>query len=167
MAVIDSDVNVLESPAKWEYLRGDEVKYKPMIVSQSFGDLVNANDGVNVQENYRMIGPRTCGKDRNVGNGMTRQIREMEDRFRRNGWDWDEGPLRENNIFVACENSDDLPYIPGLSGEDNLVVGTDYEHHDPSSEVLAVHKVRDDPRVDPSISNKIFESNAAARYGLK
>ena len=167
MAVIDSDAHVLETPATWEYLRGDEVKYKPMIVSQSFGDSVLANDGVNVQKNYWMIWSRTFGKDRNVGNGMTRQIREMEDRFRRNGWDWYEGPLKENNFFVACENSDDLPYILGHSGEDNLVVGTDYGHHDPSSEVLAVHKLRDDPRVDPSISNKISESNAAARYGLK
>ena len=350
MAVIDSDAHVLETPATWEYLKGDEAKYKPMIVSQSFGDEVLANDGINLQKNYWMIGPRTFGKDRNVGNEMTRQIREMEDipgrlrhmdelgidiqvlyptlylrpittdkdadlalirsynrwvadicsqsdgrlrwvvmppiqsperireellfgkengacgvfmrglegdravgdpyfyplyesaqefdlaicfhsgngsirhhdmfetdttftkfklatvgachtiiekrlpkmfpdlrwgfveisaqwvpyvlcdledRFRRNGWDWYKNPLKENNIFVACENTDDLPYILGHSGEDNLVIGTDYGHHDPSSEVLAVHKLRDDPRVDPSICNKILELNAAKLYGLR
>mgnify|MGYP001276571851 CR=1 FL=1 len=47
------------------------------------------------------------------------------------------------------------------------VIGTDYGHHDPSSEVLAVQKFRDDLRVDPSICNKILESIAAALYGLK
>ena len=34
------------------------------------------------------------------------------------------GPLRA--MFVTCENTDDLPYIVQETGEDGLVIGTDY-----------------------------------------
>lgn len=349
MAVIDSDAHVLETPATWDFLAEEDKKYTPMIVSQTFGQDVKANDGVNTQKNYWLVGNRPMGKDRNVGTEMTRQIREMEDipgrlahmdelgidlqvmyptlylrpvttdveadfalikaynrwvaslwaqgegrlrwvaippvqtmervrdemvfakengacgifmrglegdralgdpyfyplyevaeeldlpvcvhsgngsirhhdmfeadttftkfklatvgafhtliekrvpqkfpnvrwgfveisaqwvpyvlcdledRFRRNGWDWFKEPLKENNIYVACENTDDLPYVIEHAGEDNLVIGTDYGHHDPSSEVLAVHKLRDDNRISPAVCEKILETNAAAFYGL-
>ena len=33
-------------------------------------------------------------------------------------------------LFVTCENTDDLPYIVQETGEDGLVIGTDYGHTD-------------------------------------
>jgi len=91
---------------------------------------------------------------------------DLEDRFRRNGWDWFENPLKENNMYVACENTDHLDYIVKYSGEDNLVIGTDYGHHDPSSEVMAVKLLRADDRLAPGVADKILEDNARALYGL-
>ncbi len=349
MGAIDADAHVLETPATWEFLAEEDRKYMPMIVSQTFGEDVTANDGVNIQRNYWLVGNRAMGKDRNVGTEMSRAIREMEDipgrlahmdeleidiqvlyptiylrpvtddvkvelalvraynrwlasiwkqgggrlrwvaipplhspdtvraemefakengacgiflgglelerdigdpvhhplyeiasdldlpicihsgngsfvhhdffetdtsftkfklavvgafhtliekkipqqfprirwgfvevsaqwvpyvlcdledRYRRKGWDWYENPLKDNNMFVACENTDDLPYILDHAGEDNLVIGTDYGHHDPSSEVMAVHLLKRDSRINPAIAEKILETNARTLYGL-
>ena len=91
---------------------------------------------------------------------------DLEDRFRRNGWDWFENPLKENNMYVACENTDHLDYVIKYAGEDNLVIGTDYGHHDPSSEIMAVKLLREDARLAPGVAEKILENNARALYGL-
>lgn len=350
MGAIDADAHVLETPATWAYMQGEDRRYLPMIVTQSWGNDIAANDGKNIQRNYWLIGNRPMGKDRNVGTEMSRAIREMEDipgrlahmdelgidiqvlyptlwlrpitadakaefalarsynrwladlcrqgegrlrwvaippllsplekvrdemvfakdngacgiflrgleceraigdpmfeplyalageldmpvclhsgngsithhdffefdttftkfklavvgafhtliekklpqrfpdvrwafvevsaqwvpyvlcdledRFRRNGWDWYENPLKDNNLYVACENTDDLPYVLKHTGEDNLVIGTDYGHHDPSAEVMAVHLLRQDNRLGPGVAEKILEANARALYGL-
>ena len=73
---------------------------------------------------------------------------------------------KENNMYVACENTDDLPYILDVAGEDNIVIGTDYGHHDPSSEVNAIHLLRDDDRVNPEVTRKILEENPTKLYGI-
>jgi predicted TIM-barrel fold metal-dependent hydrolase len=91
---------------------------------------------------------------------------DLEDRFHRNGWDWFDNPLKDNNMYVACENTDHLDYIVKYAGEDNLVIGTDYGHHDPSSEVMAVKMLRADKRLQPGVADKILEDNARALYGL-
>ena len=350
MAVIDSDAHVLETPDSWRFMEGEDRKFVPGIFTQTFGHQLKANDGEGVQSNYWMVGDRTFSKDRNVGNEMSRAIREMEDipgriahmdelgidvqilyptiylrpvtddiptelaltrgynrwladfykqadgrlrwaalpplrshidvirdemlfckengavgiflrgleydrgigdpimfpiyelaseigmalcihsgngsvvhhdffefdttftkfklavvgafhtliekkiaqrypdinwgfvevsaqwvpyvlcdledRYRRNGWDWYENPLKENNMYVACENTDDLPYILDVAGEDNIVIGTDYGHHDPSSEVNAIHLLRDADRVNPEVTRKILEENPTKLYGI-
>ena len=48
-------------------------------------------------------------------------------------------------MFVTCENSDDLAYIVQESGEDGLVIGTDYGHTDVSSDVDAIRVFRSAP----------------------
>ena len=60
----------------------------------------------------------------------------------------------------------DRDYIIKYAGEDNLVIGTDYGHHDPSSEVMAVKLLREDKRLAPGVADKILEDNARALYGL-
>ncbi|MEE2955173.1 MAG: amidohydrolase family protein [Pseudomonadota bacterium] len=349
MSAIDADAHVLETTATWEFLEGEDKQYTPMIVSQTYGQTVKANDGENIQKNYWLVGNRPMGKDRNVGTEMSRAIREMEDipgrlahmdelginiqilyptlylrpvtddiaaelaltkaynrwladifrksngrlrwvaipplrspgkvreemkfakqngacgifmrglecdralgdqlfysvfeiaseldmavcihsangsvmhhdffefdttftkfklavvgafhtllekkipskfpdvrwgfvevsaqwvpyvlcdledRYRRNGWDWYENPLKDNNMYVACENTDHLDYIIKHAGEDNLVIGTDYGHHDPSSEVMAVHLLKKDKRISGVVAKKILETNARALYGI-
>ena len=91
---------------------------------------------------------------------------DLEDRYNRKGWDWYENPLKDNNMFVACENTDDLEYVLKMAGEDNIVIGTDYGHHDPSSEVNAIHLLKDDNRVSPEVTTKILETNPAILYRL-
>ena len=79
MGAIDADAHVLETPATWEFMEGEDRRYMPAIVSQTFGTDRLANDRTNLQRNYWMVGPRTMSKDRNVGTEMSRAIREMED----------------------------------------------------------------------------------------
>ena len=54
--------------------------------------------------------------------------------------------LRKNKIWVACQTDDDLPYVLKYSGDDMLVIGTDYGHNDTSSEILALRKLKEDGR---------------------
>ncbi|MPZ13075.1 MAG: amidohydrolase family protein [Chloroflexi bacterium] len=37
--------------------------------------------------------------------------------------------FRDYRIFVACESDEDIPYLAGYIGEDNIVTGSDYGHH--------------------------------------
>ena len=41
--------------------------------------------------------------------------------------------IRDNHVYVACQTDDDLPYVLKYSGEDNIVIGSDYGHNDTSS----------------------------------
>ncbi len=74
--------------------------------------------------------------------------------------------LRKNKIWVTCQTDDDLPYVLKYSGDDMLIIGTDYGHNDTSSEILALRKLREDGAVPTSVVNKILDDNARALYGL-
>ena len=74
--------------------------------------------------------------------------------------------LRKNNIWVACQTDDDLPYVLKYAGDDMLVIGTDYGHNDTSSEITALRKLKEDGAVPPHVVNKILDDNARALYGL-
>jgi len=93
-------------------------------------------------------------------------LNDLEDRFRRNGRSFSKDPLAENNMWVACENTDDLPYVLQHAGEDSLMIGTDYGHHDPSSELNAINLLRHDERLSPGTVEKILEANPRKFYGL-
>ena len=74
--------------------------------------------------------------------------------------------LRKSKIWVTCQTDDDLPYVLKYSGDDRLVIGTDYGHNDTSSEILALRKLKEDGTVPTSVVNKILDDNARALYGL-
>jgi len=40
--------------------------------------------------------------------------------------------FKQNRIYITCQVDEDLPYILKHVGEDNLMVGSDYTHRDPS-----------------------------------
>jgi len=93
-------------------------------------------------------------------------LNDLADRFRRQGKSFPTDALAANNIWVACENTDDLPYVLSYAGEDRLMIGTDYGHHDPSSELNAVRLLRNDQRISPTAVQKILETNPRNFYGL-
>jgi predicted TIM-barrel fold metal-dependent hydrolase len=93
-------------------------------------------------------------------------LNDLADRYRRQGRSFPKDALAANNLWVACENTDDLPYVLSHAGEDSLMIGTDYGHHDPSTELNAIHLLRNDKRIAPSAVNKILETNPRKFYGL-
>ena len=74
--------------------------------------------------------------------------------------------LKTNRMYTTCQITDDLPYILGIAGEDNLVIGTDYGHNDAATEIEAMGKLRKEDRVGTRAVDKILDANARALYGL-
>jgi predicted TIM-barrel fold metal-dependent hydrolase len=74
--------------------------------------------------------------------------------------------IRDNHLYVACQTDDDLPYVLKYSGEDNIVIGSDYGHADTSAEIEALRKLKLKGEVEPRVIDKILYDNAKALYGL-
>ena len=74
--------------------------------------------------------------------------------------------LKENRIYVTCQTDDDLDYLLGYAGEDNLVIGTDYGHSDNASEIEALRKIRNEGKIAARVIDKILDDNARALYAL-
>ena len=77
-----------------------------------------------------------------------------------------DNPLKDNRMYVACQTNDDLPYVIQYSGEDNLVIGSDYGHSDSSSELEALKNFQSLTGLSSAVVHKILEDNPAALYGL-
>ncbi len=93
-------------------------------------------------------------------------LNDLADRFRRQGRPFPADALAVNNLWVACENTDDLPYVLSHAGEEHLMIGTDYGHHDPSTELNAIRLLRNDKRISSQAIKKILETNPRKFYGL-
>lgn len=93
-------------------------------------------------------------------------LNDLADRLRRAGKAFPENVLAANHMWVACENTDELPYVLSHAGEDCLMIGTDYGHHDPSTELNAIHLLRKETRIPPAAIDKILEANPRKFYGL-
>jgi predicted TIM-barrel fold metal-dependent hydrolase len=76
--------------------------------------------------------------------------------------DW----MRDNRLYVACQTDDDLPSILKYSGEDSLVIGSDYGHADTSSEIEALRKLKANGELQSNVIDKILDANPRALYGL-
>jgi hypothetical protein len=74
--------------------------------------------------------------------------------------------MRKNRLYVTCQTDDDLPYILKYSGEDNIVIGSDYGHVDSAAEIDALRSLKAQGEVEPRVIDKILYDNAKALYGL-
>jgi predicted TIM-barrel fold metal-dependent hydrolase len=79
-----------------------------------------------------------------------------------------DGPalFKEYRFYIACEADEDIPYIVRYAGEDNLVIGSDFGHNDPSSERALVATMRGREDMPVAVAEKILGENARALYGL-
>ena len=93
-------------------------------------------------------------------------LHDLARRHTRRGRQLTNNVLKEKRVYVTCQTDDDLDYILGYAGEDNLVIGTDYGHSDNASEIEALRKLRADGRVSAQAIDKILQNNPAALYGL-
>ena len=74
--------------------------------------------------------------------------------------------LRKNRIYVACQTTDDLPYVLEHTGDDNITIGTDYGHQDTASEIDALRKLKADGKIPADVVDKILGDNPKTLYGL-
>lgn len=93
-------------------------------------------------------------------------LNDLALRFRRKGKRLSKTVLADNNMYVACQVTDDLGYVLSYAGDGQLVVGTDYGHADTSAEIEALRKVKDDGKVSADVAARILSDNARALYGL-
>lgn len=75
--------------------------------------------------------------------------------------------LVDRNIYITCEEHEDLPAILNFAGENNLVIGSDFGHPGDvadSIHVQSTFKARDD--ISDSVKSRILSDNARALYAL-
>jgi predicted TIM-barrel fold metal-dependent hydrolase len=77
--------------------------------------------------------------------------------------------FKDNRIYVTCQVDEDLPYILKTVGEDNLMVGSDYTHRDPSMELefrKALQARADKGEIPQGAIQQILYDNPKAFYAL-
>jgi predicted TIM-barrel fold metal-dependent hydrolase len=74
--------------------------------------------------------------------------------------------LAARRVWVTCEYEDHLDYLLPHVGEDNLLIGTDYGHTDPFSNVRALQVFVERTDVSDTAKKKIVGANARAFYGI-
>jgi len=74
--------------------------------------------------------------------------------------------FREYRIYVACEADEDISYIAQYTGEDHLLIGSDYGHQDPSQERQLVATMRSREDVPPHLTEKILCDNPRNFYPI-
>jgi predicted TIM-barrel fold metal-dependent hydrolase len=74
--------------------------------------------------------------------------------------------FREYRLFVACEADEDIPYLAKYTGEDHLLIGSDYPHSDPSREDQFVHAITVREDISPQLRQKILCDNPKQFYWL-
>jgi uncharacterized protein len=74
--------------------------------------------------------------------------------------------FREYRLFVACEADEDIPYIARYTGDDHLLIGSDYPHSDPSREDQFVNVLKAREDLSPQLRQKIMIDNPRTFYDL-
>src|ERR1043166_6999097 len=77
-----------------------------------------------------------------------------------------DNPLKEYRQFVSCQTATDVDYVLRYSGEDNLVIGTDYGHNDQSTEIEALKNLKSQGSITPRQYEKITYNNAKELFAL-
>jgi predicted TIM-barrel fold metal-dependent hydrolase len=80
-----------------------------------------------------------------------------------------EDVLTKNRMYVSCQVDEDLGYIMEYTGEDNLLMGSDYTHNDAAQEVhfrRLLQERADMGDIPQSAVKKITDHNPRAFYGL-
>jgi predicted TIM-barrel fold metal-dependent hydrolase len=91
---------------------------------------------------------------------------DVEKRLRRKGRRLAAEPLKDNNIWVTVETTDDIAHIVDRVGDDNLIIGTDYGHTDTSAQIEALRLLRESGRLPTASVDKILDRNPKALYAL-
>lgn len=77
-----------------------------------------------------------------------------------------ENPIREYRQYISCQTDDDVDYVLRYTGEENLVIGTDYGHNDQSSEIEALRNLKQQGGITPRQYEKITYDNPKTLFAL-
>jgi predicted TIM-barrel fold metal-dependent hydrolase len=91
---------------------------------------------------------------------------EAARRYEAEGRPFPQDVFQAYKIFVTCQTDDDLPWVLKYAGEHSLVIGTDYGHTDPSSELDAISVLRQHPALGQETKDRILHHNPKALYRL-
>ena len=64
--------------------------------------------------------------------------------------------FQKYRFYVACEADEDVAYLSQYIGEDNLIIGSDYGHNDPSEEGDLVRQIRAREDIPARIAREFF-----------
>jgi predicted TIM-barrel fold metal-dependent hydrolase len=74
--------------------------------------------------------------------------------------------MRERNLYVTCEEHEELPLILQYAGDNHLVIGSDYGHPgDVDDSIFVQQKLRDRKDVRDDQKQRILSANAEALFG--
>ena len=77
--------------------------------------------------------------------------------------------FRRCRFYVACDTTDDIPYILSFGTEDSLMIGTDYTHADQSAELHAldvIERREAEGEIPVGVAKKMVEDNPRRFYGI-
>ncbi|MDD1679670.1 MAG: hypothetical protein LUO93_10880, partial [Methanomicrobiales archaeon] len=94
-------------------------------------------------------------------------IKDLQRRWGTQGKHLPDNPMKEYRQYVSCQTDDDVDYILKYSGEDNIVIGTDYGHNDQSTEVEALRNLKATGTITPAQYEKISYYNPRALFALE
>lgn len=89
-------------------------------------------------------------------------------RLLRNRWKFASSAdlFSEYRFYIACEADEDLSYLVQYTGDDHLILGSDYGHQDQSEERRLVATMRENKNVPERLTDKILCENPKSLYGL-
>jgi predicted TIM-barrel fold metal-dependent hydrolase len=75
-------------------------------------------------------------------------------------------PLKEYRQFVSCQTDDDVDDLIKYSGEENLVIGTDYGYNDQPTVIEALRNLKSQGSITPRQYEKITYDNPKELFAL-
>ena len=91
---------------------------------------------------------------------------EIVRRYKTDGRPLPDDVFQAYKIFVTCQTDDDLPWLLKYAGEHSLMIGTDYGHIDPSSELDAISILKQHTEISQDTKDRILYHNPKALYNL-
>ncbi|WP_089721038.1 amidohydrolase family protein [Candidatus Entotheonella palauensis] len=92
---------------------------------------------------------------------------EIVRRYQADGRTCPDDVLHAYKIFVTCQTDDDIPWLLKYAGDHSLIIGTDYGHIDPSSEIDAISVFKSQPGISQETKDRILYHNPMALYRLQ
>ncbi len=100
-----------------------------------------------------------------AGAGWVPWCIQLTSRLKDEEYTRDHNPFAENRIYVTTSIGDDYRYITEWVGDGQLIIGTDYGHTDPASEIDAIAQFLEVDLTDEE-KRKVLSDNPMALYNI-
>jgi predicted TIM-barrel fold metal-dependent hydrolase len=87
-------------------------------------------------------------------------------RLNRRGQRGSDDLLGDSNFYITTQRTDDLNWLLGEIGDNNLIIGTDYGHRDSATEVEALKRLAEDGSHPAESVRKILQDNPARLFAI-